>query len=129
MRLYSEISAKKRAFVDALIKRFPEVAELGYCTRPQVEETFFANKDAGTPVGYPMWMTGTKEYKTSFRGVYYVPVPGDVPASNINIQQKKLKPGLTQAKTSNKIAATSQQEVLVEEQEFEAELLAAGIEL
>lgn len=129
MRTYDKLTKAMRKFTDAMIQYYPEVLETGICNRTQVldVQAKLAAQNNGK-CGHPIWLTGTREFKNGTRGWYNIPVPG---GENLprNAPLNKPMKSLLSSSSAPKIASTSEQEVTVNEQEFEAELLAAGIQL
>ena len=131
MQLFEELSTKRREFVEYALEAYPEIRETGLMNRVQVKTLERNLKESGVKIGHPIWLTGTQEYKNPAWGWYNVPVPGNpelprlAPQKSLNSSKRSLTSG---AKRS-KIVVDRQQNALISDEEFTAELSAAGIEL
>lgn len=111
---YSQLSAKRKLVVDLLVKEYPVLALDGRITFKDLQafwDKIRGQRDHGGPkIGYPLWITIEKQWKTNKRGVYSIPVPD----SNENL-------------TPLEEECTIIDDVEYSVEEFEATILAAGI--
>lgn len=126
---YVNLSKTRKAVVELLIKKFPGVKESGTITFKEIRSLWINGKsytdDTQKKYGYPLWLLVEKDFKTTTKGVYNVPVPTlndfvgtDSTKSEVLIDSK---PELTVKKKEAKIE--------ISDDEFLAELAEAGIEL
>lgn len=131
---YSELSKKRKMMVDVIIEHIPAVSLTGTITFKEIRSLWLViqkKRAEGTmsKLGYPLWITVEKEFRTGTRGVYYVPVPTleEAAKSNFPKIEKMLDSGSKKGLTT-KQSDTKMDDVLTED-EFKKELAEAGIEL
>lgn len=109
---YANLSKTQKRVIDAFIKLRPELTNASTITRSEVEDLFSQlmtqRANGGEKIGYPMWLVkGPK----AGRGVYIFPAPNVDNTNAIDVVTKR-------ATVTTK-----------EDEEFMAELRAAGIEV
>lgn len=131
---YSELSKKRKMMVDVIVEHFPDVTKTGTITFKEIRSLWLViqkKRAEGTmsKLGYPLWITVEKEFRTGTRGVYYVPVPTleeTVESSFPKIG--KMLDSVSKKGLTTKQPDTKMDDVLTED-EFKKELAEAGIEL
>lgn len=121
---YSDLSKGQKRCIDAYIKHKPELATQPTITNQEVQKLFWALHDeranGGPVIGYPIWLS---KHNTVSRAVFAFPSPqldvtkvaGSVVSANSKAKAKLQK------------IIDDSEKVVIDEDEFAAELRANGI--
>ena len=141
---FNDLTNKRKLAVQILVAEYPEIKETGTITLKQLR-TWWDDKYSkleSREVGYPIWLFSEKEFRTDAKGVYAVPLP-DSEADLVKAEktiQKKVKAGVqkkAKTKTLKDLTSVCKEstmeigttEEVLSDDEFAAELRAAGIEI
>jgi hypothetical protein len=131
MRSYSELTNTRQKMIDYMVEAYPNISNTGTITFSEIRALWVQIQEKRKngvigKIGYPLWITVEKEFRTGTRGVYAVPLPSGNIASVVSKPQKSKVSKLTAPKMPVTLDVGKGQEVLTED-EFAAELEAAGV--
>lgn len=131
---FNELTTKRKIAIQLILEAYPEVAATGLLTFKQFMTWWTAHSaDPNRVIGYPRWIVGNPATASGTRGVFSIPVPA-CEAECVEItsvkKAKKVKTlkELTDTKKVSTIAV-GETKASISEDDFAAELAAAGIQL
>ena len=132
MLKFKNLSMSQKKFITAIIERDPSLVPAGVITNKRIYDMFckmHSEREAGgVKVGYPHWLSANNKIE---RGLYSLPLPSDVELSEYYKDDVAAKtPKQKQIIKSQYVSeATNDLQDIINytEQDFEAELRAAGI--
>jgi len=129
---YSDMTKKQKYAIQLLIESYPEIKTTGKITLRQLT-AWWNNYSTleNREIGYPQWLKERKEFRSDERGVYVIPLPTTDEAvtleKTVKVKEKSLRK-LTPVKKSVTIEVGKKNpDDILTEDEFAAELKAAGI--
>lgn len=131
MRSYNELTKKRRVMVDLMLETYPDIEKTGTITFKQIRALWTQIQEMRksgkiSKLGYPLWITVEKEFRTDTRGVYAVPLPsGNVEPKTVVKSKVKKESKLTAPKVP--VTLDVGNEEVITDEEFAAELEAAGV--
>lgn len=116
MKSYDELSKTRQLAIDVIVRAVPETMDTGTIPLRELKFVFDRLKEqraeGGLFVGFPIWLTTDKQYRSEKRGVYLVPLP------------KEIKENLTSERMDDKITYN-----YYTPESFRDELVNAGIDV
>lgn len=125
MLKYSNLSKGQKRCIDAFISIRPELASADTITTKEVQKLFWTLHDGrsngGPKIGYPLWLSANN---TVSRGVFAFPGPKSAGSVTASVAKQNAA-----AKQKLEKIIEDSEPVSIDEDEFEAELRANGIQV
>jgi len=82
MIVYCQLTQTKQLAVDVIVRSYPETMKTGKIALKDLRYLFDSlkekRKETGFVIGFPIWLTTDKQFRTNKRGVYKIPLPREI---------------------------------------------------